>query len=377
MGVARAPGIVGTMPDVPARMLFGPGPSDVPASVLEAMSRPVIGHLDPAFVALLDEVAGMLRDAFRTANEVTFAVSGTGSAGMEMSLVNLLEPGDRAVVCVAGIFGERLAEIARRCGAEVTEVRAHWGSPVADEDVAAALERPAKLVALVHAETSTGMRQPVEAIARVARERGALVVLDAVTSLAGIPLLVDEWGVDVCYSGTQKCLSVPPGLSPITFSPSAMDAVGARREPVRSWYLDVSLVTRYWGSDRVYHHTAPISMIYALHEGLRLVLEEGLEARWERHERLGAKLQAALVEMGFELLAADGYRLPQLTAAAVPAGVDERTARARLLNEFGIEVGGGLGVFAGKAWRIGLMGESCREEKLDRLLSAISAVVSG
>ena len=365
------------MPDVPQRMLFGPGPSDVPASVLEAMSRPVIGHLDPAFVGLLDEVASMLREMFRTTNEVTFAVSGTGSAGMEMALVNLLEPGDHAVVCVAGVFGERLAEIARRCGAEVTEVRADWGSPVLDEGVAAALERrkPAKLVALVHAETSTGMRQPVETIARIARERGALVVLDAVTSLAGIPLLVDEWGIDVCYGGTQKCLSVPPGLSPITFSPRALDAIAARREPVRSWYLDVSLVTRYWGSDRVYHHTAPISMIYALHEGLRLVLAEGLEARWERHDRLGGKLQAALVEMGFELLAADGFRLPQLTTAALPAGVDEKQARARLLNEFGIEVGGGLGAFAGKSWRIGLMGESCRGDKLDRLLGAIRSVI--
>ena len=367
------------MPDVPERMLFGPGPSDVPASVLAAMSRPVIGHLDPAFVALLDDVARMLREVFRTDNDVTFAVSATGSAGMEMALVNLLEPGDRAVICIAGVFGERLAEIARRCGADVTEVRAEWGSPVLDGDVVAALHegRPAKLVALVHAETSTGMRQPVEAIGRATREHGAFLVLDAVTSLVGIPLNVDEWGVDVCYSGTQKCLSVPPGLSPITFSPRAMEAVLARREPVRSWYLDVSLVTRYWGADRVYHHTAPISMIYALHEGLRLVLEEGLEARWERHERLGAKLQAALVELGFELLAAEGCRLPQLSAAAVPPGVDEKAARARLLNEFGIEVGGGLGAFAGRAWRIGLMGESCREEKLDRLLSAISKVVAG
>lgn len=367
------------MPNVPERMLFGPGPSDVPGSVLDAMTLPVIGHLDPEFVRLLDEVASMLREVFRTDNEVTFAVSGTGSAGMEMSLVNLLEPGDRAVVCIAGVFGERLAEIARRCGAEVTEVRADWGSPVRDEDVATALDHGprAKLVALVHAETSTGMRQPVEAIARIAREHGALVVLDAVTSLAGIPVLVDEWSVDVCYSGTQKCLSVPPGLSPVTFSPRAMDAINARRVPVNSWYLDVSLVTRYWGSDRVYHHTAPVSMIYALHEGLRLVLSEGLEARWERHERLGAKLQAALVEMGFELLAAEGFRLPQLTTAGVPAGVDEKLARARLLSEFGIEVGGGLGEFAGKAWRIGLMGESCREDKVDRLLIAISEVVAG
>jgi len=363
------------MPDMPVRMLFGPGPSDVAPSVLEAMARPIMGHLDPAFVELLDDVARMLREIFRTANEVTFAVSGTGSAGMEMALVNLLEPGDRAIVCVAGVFGQRLAEIARRCGAQVDEVVAEWGSPVPDAAVREALDRgPAKIVALVHAETSTGMRQPVERIARDAREHGALVVLDAVTSLAGIPVSVDEWGVDVCYSGTQKCLSVPPGLSPITFSTRAMDAARARREPVRSWYLDVTLITRYWGADRVYHHTAPISMLYALHEGLRLVLDEGLEARWERHERLGGELQAALVEMGFDLLAEEGFRLPQLTAAAVPSGVDERAARGRLLDEYGIEVGGGLGVFAGRAWRIGLMGESCREDKLERLLAAILAV---
>jgi alanine-glyoxylate transaminase/serine-glyoxylate transaminase/serine-pyruvate transaminase len=365
------------MPQIPPRLLFGPGPSDVAPSVLEAMSRPLLGHLDPAFVRMLDEVAEMLRTVFRTGNEVTFAVSGTGSAGMEMSLVNLIEPGDRAVIGVAGVFGERLAEIARRCGADVTEVRAEWGSPVREEAVADALASgPTKLVALVHAETSTGMRQPIERIAGAAREAGALVVLDAVTSLAGIPVLVDEWGIDVCYSGTQKCISVPPGLSPITFSPRAMEAIGARRSPPASWYLDVSLVTRYWGADRVYHHTAPISMIYGLHEGLRLVLEEGLEGRWTRHDRLGAKLQASLVEMGFSLLAEDGYRLPQLTAAGLPAGVDERDARGRLLQDHGIEVGGGLGAFAGKAWRVGLMGESCREDKLDRLLGAIGSVLA-
>lgn len=365
------------MPELPARMLFGPGPSDVAPSVLEAMSRPVVGHLDPAFVELLDEISSMLRTVFRTGNAVTFAASGTGSAGMEMALVNLLEPGDKAVVCVAGVFGERLSEIASRCGAVVEEVRADWGSPVSPDDVAAALDRePAKVVALVHAETSTGMRQPVEQVAKAARERGALVVLDAVTSLAGIPVEVDGWEVDVCYSGTQKCLSVPPGLSPITFSQRAMDAIGARRESVRSWYLDVSLITRYWGADRVYHHTAPISMLYALHEGLRLVLAEGLEARWERHERLGGELQRALVDLGFELLAAEGYRLPQLTAVALPTGVDERSARVRLLDEHGIEVGGGLGAFAGRAWRIGLMGESCRPEKLQRLREAIQAVIA-
>jgi alanine-glyoxylate transaminase / serine-glyoxylate transaminase / serine-pyruvate transaminase len=370
-------GIVALVPDVPERMLFGPGPSDVAPSVLEAMSRPVVGHLDPAFVGILDEISTMLRSVFRTANDVTFAVSGTGSAGMEMALVNLLEPGERAVVGIAGVFGERLAEIARRCGAEVDEVRADWGSPVDPDAIASALDRaPAKLVALVHAETSTGMRQPVVEIASEAGRRGALVVVDAVTSLAGIELLVDEWGIDVCYSGTQKCLSVPPGLSPVTFSSRAMDAIRGRSTPVRSWYLDVGMITRYWGTERVYHHTAPISMLYALHEGLRLVLEEGLEARWHRHETLGAELQNALTEMGFQLLAEPGYRLPQLTAAALPGDADEGALRRRLLDDFGIEVGGGLGAFAGRAWRIGLMGESCRKDKLDRLLEAIRAVLS-
>jgi alanine-glyoxylate transaminase/serine-glyoxylate transaminase/serine-pyruvate transaminase len=348
----------------------------VAPSVLEAMSRPVIGHLDPAFVTLLDDIGAMLREVFRTANEVTFAVSGTGSAGMEMALVNTLEPGDRAVVGVAGVFGERLAEIARRCGADVEEVRAEWGSPVPSEAIEVALKKaPAKLVAIVHAETSTGMRQPVEELARLTRENDSLLVVDAVTSLAGIPVEVDGWGIDVCYSGTQKCLSVPPGLSPITFSPRAMETIRSRATPVRSWYLDVGMITRYWGAERVYHHTAPISMLYALHEGLRLVLDEGLEQRWERHETLGLELQSALSERGFELLAAEGYRLPQLTAAALPGGADERALRARLLNEFGIEVGGGLGAFAGRAWRIGLMGESCRKDKLDRLLGAIQTVL--
>ncbi len=358
-------------------MLFGPGPSDVAPSVLEAMARPVIGHLDPAFVALLDEIGDMLRTVFKTKNEVTFAVSGTGSAGMEMALVNLLEPGDRAVVGVAGVFGERLAEIARRCGADVEEVSVPWGRPLDLAAIRAAVKRVRpKIVAFVHAETSTGVRQPVDEIAAMARESGALVVLDTVTSLAGIPVFVDGWGIDVCYAGTQKCLSVPPGLSPITFSPRAINAVRARRAPVRSWYLDVTMITRYWGAERVYHHTAPVSMLYALHEGLRLVLDEGLDARWTRHESLGEELQRALVEMGFELLAAEGYRLPQLTSASMPAGVDEKTARKRLLDEFGIEVGGGLGAFAGRAWRIGLMGESCRKDKLDRLLEATAAVCS-
>jgi len=356
-------------------MLFGPGPSDVAPSVLQAMARPVIGHLDPAFVAILDEIGDMLRLVFKTKNEVTFAVSGTGSAGMEMALVNILEPGDRVVVGVAGVFGERMAEVARRGGAQVDEVSVPWGRPLDLAEMRTAVKRARpKVVAFVHAETSTGVRQPVDEIARMARDAGALVVLDAVTSLAGIPVFVDGWGIDVCYAGTQKCLSVPPGLAPITFSPRAMDAIRTRRTPVPSWYLDVGLITRYWGAERVYHHTAPISMLYALHEGLRLALDEGLEDRWNRHERLGEELQRSIVDLGFTLLAAEGFRLPQLTSAAVPDGVDEKTARRRLLDEFGIEVGGGLGAFAGKAWRIGLMGESCRKEKLDRLLEAIAAI---
>lgn len=364
------------MLSIPERMLFGPGPSDVAPSVLEAMSRPVIGHLDPAFVSLLDEIGSMLREVFATRNGVTFAVSGTGSAGMEMALVNLLEPGDRAIVGVAGVFGQRLAEIARRCGAEVDDVTVDWGQPVPHDAIDDALRRgPAKLVAIVHAETSTGMRQPLEGLSDIVREHDALLVVDAVTSLAGIPLAVDEWGIDVCYSGTQKCLSVPPGLAPITFSPRAMSAIAARATPVRSWYLDVTMITRYWGAERVYHHTAPISMLYGLHEGLRLTLEEGLEARWERHRALGEELQRELTGLGFDLLAADGFRLPQLTAAALPDGIDERSARKRLLDEFGIEVGGGLGAFAGRAWRIGLMGESCRKDKLDRLVGAIREVI--
>lgn len=356
-------------------MLFGPGPSDVAPSVLEAMARPVVGHLDPAFVGLLDEIGAMLRTVFKTTNEVTFAVSGTGSAGMEMALVNLLEPGDRAVVGIAGVFGERMAEVAKRCGAEVTAVSVPWGRPLDLGEMRIAIKRARpKVVAFVHAETSTGVRQPVDEIARTARDAGALVVLDTVTSLAGIPVFVDGWGIDACYAGTQKCLSVPPGLAPITFSPRAMDAIRARRTPVQSWYLDVGLITRYWGAERVYHHTAPISMLYALHEGLRLVLEEGLEDRWNRHETLGEELQRTIADLGFTLLAAEGFRLPQLTSAAVPGGLDEKAARRRLLDEFGIEIGGGLGAFAGKAWRIGLMGESCRKEKLDRLIDAIRAV---
>lgn len=345
-------------------------------SVLEAMGTPLLGHLDPVFLETLDEISEMLRSVFRTRNETTFAVSGTGSAGMEMALVNLLEPGDIAVIGIAGIFGERMAEIARRCGAQVREVRAEWGSPLDPLQMAAAMDG-AKVVSFVHAETSSGVWQPVERIAHAARGAGALVVLDTVTSLAGLPVEVDAWGIDACYAGTQKCLSVPPGLAPITFSKRAVDAVHARSNPVPSWYLDLTMLTRYWGGERVYHHTAPISMIFGLHEGLRLVLEEGLDVRWDRHERLGGVLAAALNGMGFEHLAADGYRLPQLQAVRVPPGHDAEVLRTALLEKFDIEVGGGLGPLKGTAWRIGLMGESCSEDRIALLIAAIDEVLAG
>lgn len=339
-------------------------------SVLQAMSRPLLGHLDPEFLSLMDEVRDMLRQTFRTNNDTTFAISGTGSAGMEAALVNLIEPGDVAVVGIAGVFGERMAEVARRCGAQVREVRAEWGAPIEPEQVAPLLDG-AKVLAFVHAETSTGMRQPVEQLAAMARDAGAMVVLDAVTSLAGIPVEIDAWGIDVCYSGTQKCLSVPPGLAPVTFSPRAVEAINARTTPVQSWYLDVSLLTRYWGTERVYHHTAPVSMLFGLHEGLRLVLEEGPEARWARHERLGAVLAKELDALGFEQFAREGFRLPQLQAVRLPEGRDADALRRELLDRFDIEVGGGLGPLAGKAWRIGLMGESCHEDAIEFLLEAI------
>jgi len=338
------------------------------------MARPLLGHLDPEFLSMMDEVRDMLRRTFKTANETTFAVSGTGSAGMEAALVNLLEPGDIAVVGIAGVFGERMAEVARRCGAQVREVRAEWGTPIEPARIVPHLDG-AKVLAFVHAETSTGTRQPVEPLASLGRDAGAMIVVDAVTSLAGIPVETDAWGVDVCYSGTQKCLSVPPGLAPITFSPRAVEAIAARRSPVQSWYLDVSLLTRYWGSERVYHHTAPISMLLGLHEGLRLVLEEGLETRWARHERLGAVLAKELDALGFEQFAQDGFRLPQLQAVRLPGGRDADALRRELLDRFDVEVGGGLGPLAGTAWRIGLMGESCHEDAIEFLLDAIREVL--
>lgn len=360
----------------PLRLLMGPGPSPVASRVREAMAMPVVGHLDPWFLELLDEIASMLRSVFRTRNELTFAVSGTGSAGMEAAIGNVLQPDDEIIVGVNGAFGARMAEMASRAGAVVVRAEAPWGEAIEPSLIDEALEAhpEARAVAIVHAETSTGVGQPIAEIARLTREAGALLIVDAVTSLAGIEVSVDEWGVDVCYSGTQKCLSVPPGLAPITFSPRALESIERRTAPVRSWYLDVRMIRRYWGEDRVYHHTAPISMLYGLAEGLRIVIEEGLEARWARHGEVGERLHKELISRGFTLFAAEPYRLPQLTAVLLPEGADDRALRSRLLEEHGIEVGGGLGEFSGRMWRIGLMGEGARHEHVDRLLRAIDTL---
>lgn len=367
---------------VPERLLLGPGPSPVPPSVLRAQARPVVGHLDPWFLGLMDEVVEMLRHVLRTDNRLTLPVSGTGSAGMEAAIVNVVEPGDTVIVGVNGVFGGRLADTARRAGADVVALEEPWGRIVPTERVASALaDHPdAKAVVLVHAETSTGAHQPLEEVGRLVADTDALFVVDSVTGLGGVPLEVDAWQLDVVYSGTQKCLSVPPGLAPITFSPKAEEVIDARHTPVSSWYLDVTAIRRYWGQDpdesRAYHHTAPISAIHGLHEGLRLVLDEGLEARWDRHAEVGRRLQGAVVDRGCTLLAREGHRLPQLTALGWPDGVEEGALRRRLLDEHGIEVGGGLGAFAGSAWRVGLMGHGATHDAVDRLLAAMDALTA-
>jgi alanine-glyoxylate transaminase/serine-glyoxylate transaminase/serine-pyruvate transaminase len=356
-----------------ARFLMGPGPSDVHPRVLKAMATPLIGHLDPQFIQLMEGVKGMLRELFRTKNELTFAVSATGSAGMETCFVNLLERGDEALVCVNGVFGNRMCDNVERCGAKLIRVDAPWGEPIDPAQVKEALENcNPKLVAIVHAETSTGVRQPLEEIGRMAKDAGALFLVDTVTSLGGIDVRVDDWGIDAVYSGTQKCLSAPPGLSPVSFSAKAVEAMEKRKTKVQSWYLDLSMIRKYWaGAKRVYHHTAPISMGYALYEALRLIFEEGLEKRFERHRRNHELLRDGLEEMGFEFLVAPEYRLPMLNAVRIPQGVDDAAVRQKLLNDYNIEIGAGLGDFVGKVWRIGLMGCSCTENHVNMLLAAL------
>jgi alanine-glyoxylate transaminase / serine-glyoxylate transaminase / serine-pyruvate transaminase len=356
---------------------MGPGPSMVAPSVLEAMAAPLLGHLDPVFVGMMDEIKAMLRDVFQTRNEMTFPVSGTGSAGMEFCFVNLVEPGDAVVIGVNGVFGTRMVDVAERCGAVVTKVEAPWGRIIEADQIAEAVARVRpKLVAVVHAETSTGAQTPVEDISRITHDAGALLLLDTVTSLGGSPVKVDEWQVDAIYSGTQKCLSAPPGLAPVSLSAAAMQVATSRSRKVQSWYLDVNLLASYWGEARVYHHTAPISMNYGLHEALRLVLEEGLEARWDRHRANHERLKAGLADLGLRIVSQDGYQLWQLNAVEVPDGVDEAAVRKTLLDTHHIEVGAGLGPLKGKIWRVGLMGETSTPERVDRFLGAFTETLA-
>jgi alanine-glyoxylate transaminase/serine-glyoxylate transaminase/serine-pyruvate transaminase len=361
----------------PIRTLLGPGPSDVDPRVLAALAKPTVGHLDPYYLRIMDELQAMLRDVFRTQNRLTMAISGTGSAGQEAAVANLVEPGERVLVCVNGVFGSRLADMAERAGGEVTKIERPWGEVFTVAEVKEALARvKPRVVAIVLAETSTGAWQPIDQIAAAVRDAGAMLILDTVTALAGIPVEIDKWQIDAVYSGTQKCLSCPPGLAPVSFSDRAVEKILARREKVRSWYLDVSLIANYWGGDRVYHHTAPINMTYALHQALRLVLEEGLEACWARHRRNHQALRAGLAALGISYATQAGHELPQLNAVKIPAGVDDVAVRKALLERFNIEIGAGLGAFKGKVWRIGLMGYSSRPENVFKVLDALEQLLA-
>jgi alanine-glyoxylate transaminase/serine-glyoxylate transaminase/serine-pyruvate transaminase len=359
------------------RILMGPGPSNVHYRVYQAMSNPVIGYLDPQILACMDEISEMLRGIFQTKNQATLAISATGSSGMEASFVNFVEPGDEVVIGVNGFFADRMTQVAARCGAKVIRVEEEWGKIIEPEKMIKTLkEHPeAKICGVVHAETSTGVRQPLEEIGGHCGNTDTLFVVDAVTSLAGCEVNVDAWGIDVCYSCSQKGISVPPGLSPITVSPKAMELLRSRKTKVQSFYLDLLLLEKYWGKERVYHHTAPVSMFYALREGLKIIFEEGLEERFRRHEKLGDRLKKELEGFGFKLFAQEGYRLPMLTSVMLPEGVDDVKIRSRLLNEYNIEVGGGLGPLKGKIWRVGLMGETCKVRNIHCLMGALREIL--
>lgn len=363
------------MPSPPRRILMGPGPSDISPRVLAALAAPTVGHLDPFFLEVMNETQSMLRQLFRTENQLTLAVSGTGSAGMEACVVNLIEPADRMLVCVNGVFGSRMADVAGRAQAVVSTIERPYGEVFSPDEIAAAVKQlKPKVVGIVHAETSTGARQPIEEISKIVHDAGALLLVDCVTSLGGIPVEIDGWKIDAAYSGTQKCLSCPPGLAPVTFSPRALEVIQNRQTKIQSWYLDMKMVANYWSDkSRAYHHTAPINMNYALHEALRIVLADGLETRWSRHRRNHQLLVAGLEAMGVEYAVAADYRLPMLNAVKIPSGVDDKAVRAQLLNEFGIEIGGGLGPMAGKTWRIGLMGETSTERNVLLFLAALEA----
>ena len=365
----------------PVRTLMGPGPSDVNPRILEAMSRPTIGHLDPAFVAMMDEVKELLRYAFKTGNQLTMPVSAPGSAGMETCFVNLVQPGDKVVVCQNGVFGARMKENVERCGGAAILVEDAWGTAVNPGKAEAALKAnpAAKILAFVHAETSTGAISDAKTLAEIARRHDCLTIVDAVTSLAGSPLEVDDWGLDAVYSGTQKCLSCVPGLSPVTFNQRALDVITTRKHRVQSWFLDLNLVLGYWGGGgkRTYHHTAPVNTLYALHEALVILREEGIENSWARHRRNHEALKAGIEAMGLEFVVPEGQRLPQLNAVSIPAGVDEAAVRGALLNEYNLEIGAGLGAMAGKIWRIGLMGYASNRTNVLFCLGALDAVLTG
>lgn len=364
----------------PLRTLMGPGPSDVPPRVLEALGRPTIGHLDPRFIDLMDEVKALLQYVMQTENPLTMPISAPGSAGMEACFVNLVQPGDKVIVCQNGVFGGRMKENVERCGAQAIMVQDAWGTAVDPQKLEDALNAnpDASLVAFVHAETSTGAQSDVKTLVELAHRHDCLTIVDAVTSLAGSPLKVDEWEIDALYSGTQKCLSCVPGISPVSFSERAQHRISNREHKVQSWFLDMNLIMGYWGQGarRAYHHTAPVNAMYALHESLRMVHEEGLENAWERHQRNHEALKAGLEAMGLSFVVDEAHRLPQLNAVSIPEGVDDAAVRTRLLEEHHLEIGAGLGELAGKVWRIGLMGYSSRIENVTQCLGALDAVLA-
>ncbi len=358
------------------RILLGPGPSMVHPRVLRAMAQPLVGHLDPQFLSLMNETQELLRYLFQTKNELTIPVSGTGSAAMEAALCNFIEPGDEVIIGVNGYFGERLCDMAGRYGATVRRLEKPWGAVFSPDEIEAELKRkPAKLVALVHGETSTGALQPMAGMAEVIRRYDSLLLIDCVTSLGGVPVKIDEWQVDIAYSGAQKCLSCPPGISPLTVNERASEVMRQRQTKVANWYLDLTMVERYWGDQRTYHHTAPISMNYALREALRLIHEEGLEARFARHRRHAELLWAGLEELGFKMHVPLEHRLPPLTTPRLPEGIEELKVRKQLLADYNIEIAGGLGQLGGQVWRVGLMGYSSRRENVTLLLAALKTLL--
>lgn len=364
----------------PQRTLMGPGPSDIYPNVLQALSRPTVGHLDPTFIGMMDEVKTLLQYVFQTKNECTIAVSAPGSAGMETCFVNLIEPGDKVIVCINGVFGGRMAENVIRSGGELVTVEDDWGKPVDPAKLEAALiaNPDTRIVAFVHAETSTGVLSDAETLCALIKKHGCLSIVDAVTSLGGVPLYVDDWGIDAIYSGTQKCLSCVPGISPVSFSEAAVAKIKARTTKVQSWFLDQTLVMSYWSGEgkRSYHHTAPVNTQYALHESLVQLHNEGLENAWARHAKQHQALRAGLEKLGIEFIVDEACRLPQLNTVVIPEGVDDAEVRARLLNEYNLEIGAGLGAFAGKAWRIGLMGYAARSENVALCLRALEETLS-